>query len=353
MLQQSFTLRSLIVLFMGIGIHAFGTRSIRRTSCLRTTNPILQPLQQQHETTIRGGGVEFRRTAAFATTSKIIKQIPPLHSSSSSTLFSTTDAQESTTTAAAVTADAVAVADPSTMRIKEIKNELTSLNVMFTDCFDKESLVERLLDARNDTVSEQFKTKPPKEEPSSEPAASTTNTSESPPSSTFDKEEFMTNLRSLKVRELRTKCAQANIRWAHMIEKEELVKALLAHEETIGSFSGSGKLIPSQVVDIDESTLEQELKGGLSTPLLLDVYATWCGPCKMMVPHLEQAAEELKSTVRVAKMDSDQNQAWSSKLQVNALPTVILFDGQTGKEIKRVEGALMKDALVELGQSGL
>lgn len=138
-----------------------------------------------------------------------------------------------------------------------------------------------------------------------------------------------------------------------MIEKEELVKALLAHEETIGSFSGSGKLIPSQVVDIDESTLEQELEGGLSTPLLLDVYATWCGPCKMMVPHLEQAAEELKSTVRVAKMDSDQNQAWSSKLQVNALPTVILFDGQTGKEIKRVEGALMKDALVELGQSGL
>ena len=72
-----------------------------------------------------------------------------------------------------------------------------------------------------------------------------------------------------------------------------------------------------------------------------------------MVPHLEQAAEELKSTVRVAKMDTDQNQAWASKLQVNALPTVILFDGQTGKEIKRVEGALMREALVELGQSGL
>ena len=73
----------------------------------------------------------------------------------------------------------------------------------------------------------------------------------------------------------------------------------------------------------------------------------------MMAPQLKQAAEELQSTVRVAKMDSDQNPSMSSKLQVNALPTVILFDGRTGKEIKRVEGALMKDALVELGQSGL
>lgn len=269
-------------------------------------------------------------------------RIPVIHSSSSS-LFSTTDIPSSETGAV----------DPSTMRIKEIKDELTSLNVLFTDCFDKESLVQRLTDARNQTLSDEFIQSPPTAaEPTTANASETTTPTSS--SSSINKEEILSNLRSLKVRELRTKCSQANIRWAHMIEKEELVQALLAHEEKVGSFSVSGKLIPGQVADIDESTLEQELNGGdsMSTPLLLDVYATWCGPCKMMVPELNGAAEELQSTVRVAKMDSDQNPNWSAKLKVQALPTVILFDSK-GKEIKRVEGALMKDALVELGKNGL
>ena len=71
--------------------------------------------------------------------------------------------------------------------------------------------------------------------------------------------------------------------------------------------------------------------------------------CKMMGPFLEEAATELKDKVRVAKMDSDQNPEWSGKLKVNGLPTIIVFDGKTGKELERVEGALMKDQLVQLG----
>jgi thioredoxin-like negative regulator of GroEL len=53
--------------------------------------------------------------------------------------------------------------------------------------------------------------------------------------------------------------------------------------------------------------------------------------------------------VRVAKMDSDQNAEWSGKLKVQGLPTIIVFDGKTGKELERVEGALMKDQLLQLG----
>ena len=79
-----------------------------------------------------------------------------------------------------------------------------------------------------------------------------------------------------------------------------------------------------------------------------DVYATWCGPCKLMAPFLEEAASELGDKVRVAKMDSDENPEWSGKLRVQGLPTVIVFDGETGKELERVEGALMKDQLVQL-----
>jgi len=68
----------------------------------------------------------------------------------------------------------------------------------------------------------------------------------------------------------------------------------------------------------------------------------------MMAPFLEEAATELGDKVRVAKMDSDQNPEWSGKLKVNGLPSIIVFDGQTGKELERVEGALMKDQLVQL-----
>jgi thioredoxin 1 len=67
----------------------------------------------------------------------------------------------------------------------------------------------------------------------------------------------------------------------------------------------------------------------------------------MMAPFLDEAASELGDKVRVAKIDSDQNPEWSGKLEVKGLPTVIVFDGKTGKELERVEGALMKDQLVQ------
>ena len=71
----------------------------------------------------------------------------------------------------------------------------------------------------------------------------------------------------------------------------------------------------------------------------------------MMAPQLDDAAKELGDTVRVAKIDSDQHPEWSSKLNVRGLPSIIVFDGKTGKELQRVEGALMKDDLVKLARS--
>jgi len=68
----------------------------------------------------------------------------------------------------------------------------------------------------------------------------------------------------------------------------------------------------------------------------------------MMAPLLEEAASELGDKVRVAKMDSDQNPGWSSKLAVRALPTILVFDGKTGKQIERVEGALQKAQILQL-----
>lgn len=65
-----------------------------------------------------------------------------------------------------------------------------------------------------------------------------------------------------------------------------------------------------------------------------------------MAPQLDEAASIWGSKIRVAKMDTDQNQEMSSTLQVKGLPSVIIFD-KSGKELKRVEGAMMKDQLVQ------
>ncbi len=240
--------------------------------------------------------------------------------------------------------------EPSAMRVREIKDELNAMGVSFADCFDKDSLVERLIDARSGKVSGKIKAESPpaSDEKSIEDKGESSTKESSTTSSNFEKEAALTELRSKKVRELRTMCAQNNIRWAQMIEKEELVQALLKHQEKAADFSPSGKILPGKVAVIDDDILSKEIAPGAAvTPLLLDVYATWCGPCKMMAPFLEEAASELGDKVRVAKMDSDQNPYWSGKLEVKGLPTVIVFDGKTGKELERVEGALMKDQLVQ------
>ena len=246
--------------------------------------------------------------------------------------------------------------DPSTMRLGEIQAELKQRKVSYADCFDKESLVKRLKDARDGLVKPSAEeSKAPVEEtaPSSasdgdEPSkddASTTSTG----SSTFDRDAVLEELRSLRVKELRTKLSERNIRWAGLLEKEDLVRALADAMERASNFSPSGALEPGSVADINDDQLEAEINRAMDvgTPLLLDVYATWCGPCQMMAPQLAAAAAELGESVRVAKIDSDKYSQWAAKLRVGGLPTVLVFDS-SGKEVNRVEGALMKDGLLDL-----
>merc|ERR1719410_585717 len=78
---------------------------------------------------------------------------------------------------------------------------------------------------------------------------------------------------------------------------------------------------------------------------LLDVYATWCGPCKFLLTQMDVAAKELGSKIRMAKLDSDKYPALAGSLRAEGLPTLIIFDKE-GKEIARKEGALMKDDLI-------
>lgn len=75
------------------------------------------------------------------------------------------------------------------------------------------------------------------------------------------------------------------------------------------------------------ASFTQLIKG--DTPVLVDFYADWCGPCKMMAPYLEEVAQKMKGKVKVIKVDVDKNQQASQKYAVQSIPTLILFkDGQ-------------------------
>jgi len=102
----------------------------------------------------------------------------------------------------------------------------------------------------------------------------------------------------------------------------------------------------STVTVSDDSFAEDVLNS--STPVLVDFWATWCGPCKMVAPVLEEIASEKAGRLTVAKLDVDSNPETARDFQVVSIPTMILF--QNGEAVKRIVGAKGKAALLrELG----
>jgi thioredoxin 1 len=132
--------------------------------------------------------------------------------------------------------------------------------------------------------------------------------------------------------------------WADLFEKEELAARLAGLVAQSALFSRSGALTPGQVGAVTDEQLRVEMADE-RTPLIVDVFATWCGPCKLIAPMLSSLAGKFGPKLRVAKMDSDAHAELSSELRVSGLPTLLFL--REGKEVHRIEGVPGNAAALE------
>ena len=102
----------------------------------------------------------------------------------------------------------------------------------------------------------------------------------------------------------------------------------------------SGSVHPVTVTD---ANFAEEVERS-PLPVLLDMWAPWCGPCRMIAPTIEQLASELAGRVKVAKLNTDENPMTGSRFNVRSIPTLLVLKG--GKEIDRLVGALPKQEIL-------
>jgi thioredoxin len=97
-------------------------------------------------------------------------------------------------------------------------------------------------------------------------------------------------------------------------------------------------------VTLTDATFDSHLAGS-PIPVLVDFWAPWCGPCRMLAPTLDQLATELAGKVQIAKLNIDENPAAASRYRVASIPTLIVF--HNGREVDRIVGLQPKQAIAQ------
>ena len=97
-------------------------------------------------------------------------------------------------------------------------------------------------------------------------------------------------------------------------------------------------------IEVTDSNFESEVLKA-DTPVLVDFWAVWCGPCKMVAPVVEEIASEYDGKLKVGKLDVDNNPEVSMKFGIRSIPTLMVFKG--GKVVEQIIGAVPKRNLVD------
>ena len=93
------------------------------------------------------------------------------------------------------------------------------------------------------------------------------------------------------------------------------------------------------VLELTDDNFEQEVTSS-DKPVLVDFWAEWCMPCRMLAPTIEELAEQFQGRVKVGKLDTDANRDVATKLDISAIPTIILFNG--GEVVRKFVGVTPK-----------
>ncbi len=96
---------------------------------------------------------------------------------------------------------------------------------------------------------------------------------------------------------------------------------------------------------ITDSDFDQVVSDS-DTPVLVDFFAPWCGPCRAMSPILDELSKEYEGKVRICKMNIDENQVTAHKFQIRAVPTMVLM--KNGQIVDTIQGAVSKEALKQV-----
>jgi thioredoxin 1 len=95
------------------------------------------------------------------------------------------------------------------------------------------------------------------------------------------------------------------------------------------------------VLEVTDETFDEQVKNA-DVPVMLDIWAPWCGPCRMVSPIVEELAEEYEGSAKVAKLNVDENSETASKFGISSIPAVLFFKGGTEVSERRIVGARSK-----------
>ena len=97
------------------------------------------------------------------------------------------------------------------------------------------------------------------------------------------------------------------------------------------------------IIELTTSNFDSEISK-TETPILVDFWAVWCGPCRMVTPELEKLYDEKKDVLRIGKLNVDENRDIAIKFSISSIPSLLLF--KNGEMVKKIVGAMPKDKIL-------